>query len=203
MKILNHDHDQVLVSVKALAKLTVDALILAIVVHVLEAAEDLDGRDVAASLVHNAFRAVCNKVLQEDQRLCLQNHKMREKEEEGEEGGNQLGDYNVRAHFHGFVIFLFFSFSGSCVPYFVDLAPFPGFLLGEALEDSGHDLVEMLAMLMWIRIEPRSERVSLCFVWEDCHRANRNDSLTSCGWPEPVPASRYQRRPRGRCWWPL
>lgn len=49
--------------------LTVDALVLAIVVHVLEAAEDLDGRDVASSFVDNAFRAVCNKVLEEDQRL--------------------------------------------------------------------------------------------------------------------------------------
>lgn len=49
--------------------LTVDALILAIVIHVLEAAEDLDGRDVASSFVDNAFRAVCNKVLKEDQRL--------------------------------------------------------------------------------------------------------------------------------------
>lgn len=50
-----------------LMNFTVDALILAIIVHVLEAAEDLDSRDMAASLVHNAFRAVCNKVLEEDQ----------------------------------------------------------------------------------------------------------------------------------------
>lgn len=39
--------------------------------------------------------------------------------------------------------------------YFIELAPFPGFLLSKALEDGGHDLVEVLAMLMWTRIEQR------------------------------------------------
>lgn len=106
---------------------TIDTLVLAVVVNELEAAKNLDGRNVSSCLINHTLRTMRDKVFQKNQ--CLfQNVKCNEP--------------------------VFVNTNGPTVDavahvgrmYLVNLSPFPGFLLCEPLEDGRHDLVEVLAM---------------------------------------------------------
>jgi hypothetical protein len=117
-------------------------LVLALFVDVMEVSEHLDGRDVGTSVVDDTLGSILDEVLEELESLWREKMEMTI---------NLSGDDDGSRRQEGRRTDL------------VDLSPFSGFLLHEALVDSGHDLVELLA----VRVERMQEAGRLSAKGED------------------------------------